>query len=299
MTFRVLVMDEDPKWQERLRNALETVLGYEVTVAPSYEDARRELMEAQTPFDLVTIDIEIPISSSVEHGTWASRTMGLQLLRHIANNPRGELCVVLSGADLTVNYFEELRAYDSILLGALDKEKSFGDFTTLIQEQLPARKKRIFVSYRRSDSQAITGRICEDHLAPFFGDHNIFYDQKTLPPGVDFRTYILDFIKNCDAVLVIIGPDWASIREDGAAEPRLFDPDDTVRVEVSQALSNNVTVIPLLVMNAEMPTKEQLPAELRELVYRNALRIRSDASFRSDIEHLLDELKKLKPRPRE
>jgi hypothetical protein len=45
---------------------------------------------------------------------------------------------------------------------------------------------RIFISYRRSDSQATAGRIY-DRLTREFGGHDVFMDVDHIPPGVDFR----------------------------------------------------------------------------------------------------------------
>jgi hypothetical protein len=45
---------------------------------------------------------------------------------------------------------------------------------------------RVFISYRREESELIAGRIY-DHLTSRFGPHNIFRDLDSIPPGVDFR----------------------------------------------------------------------------------------------------------------
>jgi hypothetical protein len=45
---------------------------------------------------------------------------------------------------------------------------------------------KIFISYRRADSQQISGRI-HDRLVSAFGKRNIFKDVDDIPPGMDFR----------------------------------------------------------------------------------------------------------------
>ena len=45
---------------------------------------------------------------------------------------------------------------------------------------------KIFISYRRVDSKAITSRIY-DRLAAAFGKNNIFKDVGSIPLGRDFR----------------------------------------------------------------------------------------------------------------
>ncbi len=48
---------------------------------------------------------------------------------------------------------------------------------------------KIFISYRRVDTEHITGRI-HDRLAPHFGRDNVFMDIDTIPFGVDFRQHL-------------------------------------------------------------------------------------------------------------
>ena len=67
---------------------------------------------------------------------------------------------------------------------------------------------KIFISYRRADSQHVTDRI-SDHMHQHFGQDNVFQDVDNIPFGVDFREYLRQEVEKCDAVLVIIGPDWA------------------------------------------------------------------------------------------
>ena len=66
---------------------------------------------------------------------------------------------------------------------------------------------RVFISYRRSDSSTISGRIY-DHLARIFNDANVFKDVYDIPAGSDFRKVIEENINACRAQLVIIGPTW-------------------------------------------------------------------------------------------
>jgi len=45
---------------------------------------------------------------------------------------------------------------------------------------------KIVVSYRRQDSEAITGRI-RDRLANHYGEQSVFMDIDSIPFGADFR----------------------------------------------------------------------------------------------------------------
>jgi hypothetical protein len=66
---------------------------------------------------------------------------------------------------------------------------------------------KIAISYRRSDSQDITGRIF-DRLSQQYGRDTVFRDIDSIKPGIDFRTQIADALTATDVLLVIVGPRW-------------------------------------------------------------------------------------------
>jgi len=120
-----------------------------------------------------------------------------------------------------------------------------------------------------------------------FGDDNVFKDVDDITPGADFRTVLREALDECDVLLVLIGKEWAQ-------DKRLFDDDDFVRFEVATALQHEgMTVIPVLVDGAQMPTAHNLPDDLQALAYRNAVVIRHDPDFRRDVERLIDQLNKI------
>ena len=86
---------------------------------------------------------------------------------------------------------------------------------------------KIFVSYRRDDSQHITDRIF-DHLVRRFGRKNLFKDVDSIPVGVDFRFHIDQAIAGSDIVLAVIGPTWASVKGAGGGGRRIDQPDDAL-----------------------------------------------------------------------
>lgn len=144
---------------------------------------------------------------------------------------------------------------------------------------------RIFISYRRSDTRAIAGRL-HDRLEMAFGDENIFKDVDDITPGADFRDVLRAALSECDVLLVLIGKNWT--------QGRLFDENDFVRFEVATALRrDDMTVIPVLLDGAQMPTPDELPDDMRSLAYRNAVVVRHDPDFRRDVDRLIDQLKKL------
>jgi formylglycine-generating enzyme required for sulfatase activity len=151
---------------------------------------------------------------------------------------------------------------------------------------------QIFISYRRSDSQANTDRIYAS-LVKAFGRKAIFKDVDDIPPGVDFPSYLQNKVQDAKIVLIIIGKQWASASyEDGSL--RLNDPEDFVRVEVELALKMRAAwVIPILVNNASMPNPNQLPESIRAISRLNAMQVRNDPDFENDIKRLIRKLNEL------
>jgi TIR domain len=150
-----------------------------------------------------------------------------------------------------------------------------------------ASASKIFVSYRREDAAGHAGRIY-DAIVARFGERNVFMDVD-LAPGVDFIDRITEAVDDSDVLLVIIGPQWATVSREGG-QPRLADPGDYVRLEVETALGRpELKVIPLLVAGARMPDPDDLPESMRALSRRNALEL-TDARWRYDVGRLVNTL---------
>ena len=62
----------------------------------------------------------------------------------------------------------------------------FTEFRITSSPTTPYPNKNIFISYRRTDSEDICGRIY-DRLTQEFSKENVFKDTENIPPGVDFR----------------------------------------------------------------------------------------------------------------
>jgi formylglycine-generating enzyme required for sulfatase activity len=139
---------------------------------------------------------------------------------------------------------------------------------------------RIFISYRRADSQYVTDSIYE-HMVKHFGAENVFLDVGSIPFGVDFRTYLREQIQQYDVILAIIGPKWAQIMQERAHQAN-----DFVRIEIENGLALNKLVIPVLVMGAEMPDFSPLPASIQDLQWRNKAEIRRQPHLPQDCEAL-------------
>ena len=136
---------------------------------------------------------------------------------------------------------------------------------------------RIAISYRRSDSSAIAGRIA-DRLAATYGRADVFIDVDSVPLGTDFRRHVQEVWAQIAVLLVVIGPDWLAI-DPQTKVGRIHKQSDPVRVEVETALNRDIPVIPVLVNGAAMPGPDQLPRSLRPFAYRNAAEVDDGRDF--------------------
>ncbi len=144
---------------------------------------------------------------------------------------------------------------------------------------------RIFLSYRRSDSQDATARLA-DRLAALPGIKSVFLDVESIAAGEAFPVRLQSAMAEADVCLVLIGKDWLG-QTDNGGNFRIAADGDFVRMEVAEALSLNKRVIPVLLGDAVMPNREQLPENLHPMLERNALFLRH-MSFNQDVEILSD-----------
>lgn len=152
----------------------------------------------------------------------------------------------------------------------------------------------IFISYRREDTEGHAGRLFEA-LKAHFGPDAVFMDVAGIKPGRDFRRAIDSNVANCDALLAVIGKGWLSAK-DATGQRRLDDANDFVRLETISALKRDIPVVPVLVQAAVMPRKEQLPPEMEELAYRNAVEL-THARWASDVQVLIQALEEIVKKP--
>ena len=149
---------------------------------------------------------------------------------------------------------------------------------------------RIFISYRRSDSRKWADKLF-DHISMRFGKDLVFQDVDDIKPGKDFLGVLRDAIKGCKVVLVLVGPRWLKVKN-ANGKRRIDHPKDVLRMEIIAALKGRKTVIPVLLGNAVMPTKEDLPAPLRSVSRRQAATV-SDARWNADVDILIERLREL------
>jgi hypothetical protein len=142
----------------------------------------------------------------------------------------------------------------------------------------------IFISYRRADSSAITGRIY-DRLVTRYGRHSVFLDIDGVPIAMDFRAHVQTVLQSADVTIAVIGQRW--IDADSAGTARILDEADLVRVEVETALARGMPLVPVLVDGARMPASAELPASLGRLPSLNAAEVATGRDFDVHMDRLL------------
>lgn len=143
---------------------------------------------------------------------------------------------------------------------------------------------RVFISYRRSDTGLVVSRLY-DRLVGRYGEGTIYKDTNSIPAAEEFRVHIQAAIRQSPVILVMIGPEWLTLSSN-CELPRLFDPEDYVRLEVEEAIASQSQVVPVLCGTAQVPNRQDLPDSIHGLLDRHALRLGTDIDFESDMSRL-------------
>lgn len=183
----------------------------------------------------------------------------------------------------TLDFLEQDRAAEQSMM---EYEKDHPVLRTIFKDSISRKiTPKIFISYRREDCQGSADylhSLLEDH----FGAGNVFFDMDSIRPGSNYLEKLNEEVSQCNVLLALIGKRWVTAEN----KDRLFDEKDFVRKEITSAMDQGITVIPLLVERAEMPTKEMLPDALHKFCDQQAAQVRPSPDFRKDAAKLINEL---------
>jgi hypothetical protein len=129
----------------------------------------------------------------------------------------------------------------------------------------------IFMSYKRGDASGYAGRLF-DRLNAHFGDGGVFMDVSAMEPGNDWVEALGQAVARCDAMVVVIGPDWK--------------PTEFVSAEIAQGLKLGHFIIPVLVGGATMRKLKGLPRGIANLSTRHALQLPNEG-WGQAVDHLI------------
>ncbi len=150
---------------------------------------------------------------------------------------------------------------------------------------------RIFISYRRDDSQGFA-RSIHDRLALHFGAEAVFRDINDIQPGRPWEEAIDAALGSCDVFVLLIGRRWLEATDD-EGNRRINDPEDRHRREIETAIHRQIRIFVALMEDAEMPRAKELPQSavgphegIRQVPALHALRI-ADHAFDYGVEELI------------
>jgi hypothetical protein len=115
----------------------------------------------------------------------------------------------------------------------------------------------VFISYRR-ETVAGEARALFNNLVARLGEDCVFMDVDSIALGRDFRSVLQKTLGSTDFVLVLIGKNWADVKDE-EGQARLENSGDFVRLEIEAALKRDIVVTPILVQGAHMPAPEPRP----------------------------------------
>jgi hypothetical protein len=155
----------------------------------------------------------------------------------------------------------------------------------------------VFISYRRSDAPSASRQLAET-LKLRLGEDRVFLDTRDTAPGTDWRSNAMRRVREADIVLAVMGPHWLEATAE-RLNRTVLDPnaEDVMRLEIETAFRTGVTVIPVLVDDAEMPPPDAMPRSFRPLAKRQAQMLHH-ATWERDVELLLAFLAELPERAR-
>jgi hypothetical protein len=154
-------------------------------------------------------------------------------------------------------------------------------------------KGLVFIGYRREDTGVfatlLANSLRERYASP------IFLDTHVNRVGMNFPSEVETALNEAGAFIAVIGKDWLNAGE--RAVPRLFEPNDWVRLEIESALgpgdgpSTRVPLLPVLVDRNAL-SRDELPDSIKRLADIQALSVRV-SHLQHDLELLHERLAEL------
>jgi hypothetical protein len=130
----------------------------------------------------------------------------------------------------------------------------------------PGTRTVLFISYRRRFDHG-SARLLYNELKRAFRKSIVFVDVDSIEAGEAFPEKINEALESSVVFLPLISPGWVDLIKE------LHDRDDFVRREIASALARQIPLIPVLLADARMPKADELPEEIRDLAFRQAIEL--------------------------
>lgn len=121
----------------------------------------------------------------------------------------------------------------------------------------------VFINYRSQDERPAAD--IESAFTHSLGRDVTFRDVH-MRAGTDFPRELADRAARCTVMVSIIGEHW----DDPHGLTLLHDPNDWVRRELTTALANRVTVVPIMIGARPRLSAHDLPEDIRAIAYLQA-----------------------------
>jgi hypothetical protein len=119
-----------------------------------------------------------------------------------------------------------------------------------------------------------------------YGRENVFMDFDSIPDFEHFEEFIRQKVRECDAMVSIIGPQWLELLQQKKRDRK----PDYVLIELEEALANDKIVAPIRIQDAKLPDENHIPQNLRPIFERNVGQLRDDQEILDKIHPLMDRL---------
>jgi formylglycine-generating enzyme required for sulfatase activity len=149
---------------------------------------------------------------------------------------------------------------------------------------------KIFINYRRK-LNLVEAQLLQKVLQRHFGKTGVFLDVSGLEGGQHWLHTLERQVDESAAMVSLVGAGWADIKDEKGAR-RLDSPDDFVRFEIARAFARKIPVLPLRLDGAEIPETADLPLNLQQLAFQQAMFLRRE-SFDDDSDKIARRLRDL------
>lgn len=135
--------------------------------------------------------------------------------------------------------------------------------------ELRAQPVRVALSYRREDETE--AGVVYNAFSARLGKGRVFQDNRSIPPGHEWRITIAQNLQRADVLIALIGTNW--IGRNASSPADIHREDDPVRTELELGIQHRMRVVPVLLPGAVLPSLVDLPASLAPLLDRQATQL--------------------------
>lgn len=237
------------------------------------------VMEAYQTFRNLRIELPNEAVQAIEitfSKLQANLNKFLDLMREAVKRPRNTNSYTKAKMLLDRQLQKSLKEYQSEI------ERIAYQLSSITVEKKEKGDIYVFLSYRRSDTGMLVGRIV-DRLRN--GGIKVFFDIDSISSGELWKDNIFSSIDNVDALICIIGETWNL--------KRLNYSDDLVQCEIKYALKKGKYIIPILINQTPMPIQSELPSTIKQLSDFQAERLDYQKDFDMHINRIIAAIHKL------